>query len=190
MSEIVQVGNSVLRQVARALTREEIKTEWFENLVDDMVKSMYAAPGVGLAAPQLGVPVRVIVLEDRTELISAVAPDLVQKQGRVVFPLKVIVNPTLEIIGDRKAKFNEGCLSVSGFCAEVERFHEVRVTGLDRTGAEFSWQVTGWPARILQHEVDHINGTLYIDKMDTRTFATRPIKEFAPAHPDRPPNVQ
>jgi peptide deformylase len=84
----------------------------------------------------------------------------------------VLVNPVLRPVGEQAASFFEGCLSVRGYAAVVTRAHEVEVTGLDETGAPVRWQVSGWPARILQHELDHLDGTLYVDRMHTRTLST------------------
>ncbi len=90
---------------------------------------------------------------------------------RTAFSTRVFVNPVLRLIGKESATFFEGCLSVDGFVALVERSREVEVTGLDQHGKEQTWRVRGWPARILQHEVDHLNGTLYIDRMKSRSFS-------------------
>ena len=92
------------------------------------------------------------------------------ERGRVPFGVRAFVNPTLRIVGDEQATFFEGCLSVAGFAALVPRALTVEVTGFDAEGTPVRWEVSGWPARILQHEVDHILGTLYIDRMISRTF--------------------
>jgi peptide deformylase len=86
--------------------------------------------------------------------------------------VRVIVNPVLRMVGDERATFFEGCLSVTGYVGLVERSREVEVTGLDEHGAAVTWRVRGWPARILQHEVDHLDGALYVDRMLTRSFTT------------------
>jgi peptide deformylase len=132
---------------------------------------MRAAPGVGLAAPQIGIPWRVIVLEDREELVKNLTADERHERERTPFDTRVFVNPVLRHVGEEHAMFFEGCLSVKGYVALVERSREVEVTGLDEHGAPQTWHVKGWPARILQHEVDHLDGTLYIDRMKTRSFA-------------------
>ncbi len=137
-----------------------------------MIETMRAAPGVGLAAPQIGVPLRVIVLEDRPELMTRLNPDEIAERGRVAFGPRVFVNPVLTPIGPERASFFEGCLSVAGYTAIVERALEVEVSGLDEHGAATTWRVRGWPARILQHEVDHLDGTLYVDRMDPRSLST------------------
>jgi peptide deformylase len=126
---------------------------------------------VGLAAPQIGVGLSLIVLEDAEALMSRLSPADRAARGRAPFPLKAIANPTLTVHGDAKATFFEGCLSVPGYMALVERALEVEVRGLDEAGQPVTWRVAGWPARILQHEVDHVAGRLYVDRMITRTFA-------------------
>jgi peptide deformylase len=135
-----------------------------------MVAAMRAAPGVGLAAPQIGVGLQVIVLEDAEALMAKLSPGERAARGRTPFPLKVIINPKLTSRGRGRATFFEGCLSVKGYMALVERDLEVEVTGLDERGNPLVWQASGWPARILQHEVDHLLGTLYVDRMQSRTF--------------------
>jgi peptide deformylase len=169
---IVQAGATVLRSRAQEVPAERIATPEFQELVRIMVATMRAAPGVGLAAPQIGIPWRVIVLEDREELVKSLSADERKERERTPFDTRVFVNPVLRLLGDEHATFFEGCLSVKGFVALVERSREVEVTGLDEHGTAQTWHVTGWPARILQHEVDHLEGTLYVDRMMTRSFAT------------------
>ncbi len=169
---IVQTGDPVLRAVAQDVPVERIGTPEFNALITHMVETMRAAPGVGLAAPQIGVPWRVLVLEDREELMTALSPREREERERLPVPVRVFINPTLTPIGEDKVTFFEGCLSVAGFSGLVERYHEVEVSGLDEKGQPQTWRVKGWPARILQHEVDHLLGTLYIDRMLTRSFGT------------------
>lgn len=169
---VVQTGAVVLRTRAADVPPERIPTPEFQELLRTMTAVMRAAPGVGLAAPQIGVPLRVIVLEDRDDLMAKTTPAERKERERVAFPRRVFVNPVLRAIGDERATFFEGCLSVSGYAALVERAAEVEVTGFDENGAPQTWRVRGWPARILQHEVDHVDGTLYIDRMMTRSFST------------------
>lgn len=171
---IVQTGAEVLRLKARPVRPEDVGTPELQALVARMVDAMRAAPGVGLAAPQLGVSLQVLVLEDRAELQAALTQDELAERERVPVPLRVFVNPTLTPIGDEKVTFFEGCLSVAGFAALVPRWREVEVSGLDEQGRPQTWRVRGWPARILQHEVDHLNGTLYVDRMVSRSFGTLP----------------
>jgi peptide deformylase len=169
---IVQAGHPVLRARAADVPEEMLGTRELAELVATMVEVMRKAPGVGLAAPQIGVGLRLIVLEDAEELMSRLSPEDRAVRGRVAFPLKVISNPTLTLAGDARATFFEGCLSVPGYMALVERSLSVEVSGVDEVGDPVRWQVSGWPARILQHECDHLAGTLYVDRMITRTFAS------------------
>lgn len=169
---IVQTGAPVLRARAQEVPPERITTPEFQELLRTMVAAMRAAPGVGLAAPQIGIPWRVIVLEDRPELISRLSEADRRERERAPFATRVFINPVLRPVGDDRVMFFEGCLSVSGFVGLVERAREVEVSGLDERGVEHTWRVRGWPARILQHEVDHLDGTLYIDRMATRSFTT------------------
>lgn len=174
MSEnpIVQTGAKVLREVAQDVPVEHIATEEFQALLAKMVATMRAAPGVGLAAPQIGVPWRVLVLEDPAELMASLTDAERAERERSPVTLRTFINPTLTPVGDEKVTFFEGCLSVAGFAGLVSRWREVEVRGLDERGQSVTWRVRGWPARILQHEVDHLAGTLYIDRMHTRSFGT------------------
>jgi peptide deformylase len=167
---IAQAGHPVLRKAATPVGPDLFGTAKLRQLAAVMAEVMRKAPGVGLAAPQIGVDLALIVLEDSDALMARLPPEDRQTRGRVAFPLTVIANPTLTLHGDASATFFEGCLSVPGYMALVERVLEVEVTGLDTEGQRMSWRVTGWPARILQHEVDHLRGTLYVDRMISRTF--------------------
>ena len=168
---IVQAGDPVLRGRAAEVDPRELGTPSFEALVARMVGTMRAAPGVGLAAPQLGVAKRVIVFEDPESYQARLTPAERAERERVVVPLQVLINPVLTPVGEERVTFFEGCLSVAGFVGLVERAREVQVTGLDAQGRAVSLHLRGWPARILQHEVDHLNGTLYIDRMMPRSFS-------------------
>ena len=171
-SPIVQTGAPVLRSRAADVEPARIPGAEIQSLIDRMIEVMRAAPGVGLAAPQIGVPLRVLVLEDSDERMAKLTPAEIAERERVVVPVRVFINPVLRPVGDDRRTFFEGCLSVDGYAALVERHAEVEVTGLDRHGAPQTMHVRGWPARILQHEVDHLDGTLYVDRMLSRSFST------------------
>ncbi|CAD5312802.1 unnamed protein product [Arabidopsis thaliana] len=172
LPEIVAAGDPVLHEKAREVAPGEIGSERIQKIIDDMIKVMRLAPGVGLAAPQIGVPLRIIVLEDTKEYISYAPKEEILAQERRHFDLMVMVNPVLKERSNKKALFFEGCLSVDGFRAAVERYLEVVVTGYDRQGKRIEVNASGWQARILQHECDHLDGNLYVDKMVPRTFRT------------------
>jgi peptide deformylase len=170
--EIVQAGNPILRQRARPLSVEEIRGREIQKLIESMRTCMHEAPGVGLAAPQVGLALQLAVIEDREEYHKDVSPALLQERERRPLPFHVIINPAIEEIGEQKAEFFEGCLSLSGFSALVPRARAVRVTCLDERGERTVIEASGWYARILQHETDHLNGTLYVDRMRTRSFTS------------------
>ncbi len=169
---IVQTGAAVLRVRAAEIPPERISSPEIDALIARMVEAMRKAPGVGLAAPQLGVSLRVFVVEDPSELQAALSSAEKAERERGPVPLKVFINPVVTPVGDDKVTFFEGCLSVAGYAALVTRFREVEVSALDEKGKPVVWKVRGWPARILQHEMDHLEGTLYLDRMLTRSFGT------------------
>ncbi|CAN0878341.1 Peptide deformylase 1A, chloroplastic [Linum grandiflorum] len=172
LPEIVKAGDPVLHEPAREVDPADISSEKIQKIIDDMVHVMRIAPGVGLAAPQIGIPLKIIVLEDKPEYIGYAPKEETEAQDRRPFELLVIVNPKLVKKSNRTALFFEGCLSVDGFRAMVERYLDVEVTGLTRDGLPIKVEASGWQARILQHECDHLDGTLYVDKMVPRTFRT------------------
>jgi peptide deformylase len=171
LPNIVRAGHPVLRQPARRIAPEELGTKPLRQLVETLVAVMRKAPGVGLAAPQIGVGLALVVLEDREELMSKLSAEQRELRGRRPFPLTVIVNPELSVVREEKATFLEGCLSVPGYMGLVERALTVEVRGIDLDGKPLVLRESGWPARILQHELDHLAGTLYVDRMLTRSFA-------------------
>ncbi len=172
MADIVTAGEPVLRAPAAAVPAGMLDTPELRKLIDEMVVTMRAAPGVGLAAPQIGVPLQVIVFEDRDEYMAQLTPEQRAERGRTPVPLTAIVNPVLRVISETQQTFFEGCLSVPGYAAQVARADEVEIEGLTPGGEPIKLRARGWPARILQHECDHLAGTLYVDRMLTRSFST------------------
>jgi peptide deformylase len=160
--KIVQVGAPVLRDGTRPLAPDEVRSAEIQQLIAWMRETMRDAPGVGLAAPQIGIPLRLAVIEDPSE-----APE----KERVPIPFHVLVNPQITL-GSELVEHYEGCLSLDGFQALVPRARTVTVDALDHQGEPVHIAATGWYARILQHEIDHLDGTLYIDRMQPRTFTT------------------
>jgi peptide deformylase len=133
---------------------------------------MREAPGVGLAAPQVGLPLQLAVIEDREEYHKDALAEYLRERERRPVPFHVIINPSLTEIPGEKVEFFEGCLSLAGFSALVPRARRVRVECLDEQGSGKIIEASGWYARILQHEIDHLHGGLYIDRMYTRTFTS------------------
>ena len=170
--EIVQAGDPVLRKQGRTLTIDEIRSPHIQELIDHMRETMREAPGVGLAAPQIGESIQLAVIEDRAEYIETLSAEQLAKTQRSAVPFHVIINPTLTVVDNSSAQFFEGCLSVTGYGAVVDRALSVRVDCLNERGEAITINAEGWYARILQHEIDHLNGILYVDRMDTRTLST------------------
>ena len=170
--EIVQTGDPILRRTGRPLTPNEIKSSSIQQLIESMRDTMRDAPGVGLAAPQIGESLQLAVIEDRTEYIEDVSADQLKERQRRAIDFHVIINPKISFVDDSAAEFFEGCLSVDGFGALVRRSLNVRVDCLNERAERITIAAHGWYARILQHEIDHLNGALYIDRMETRTFST------------------
>jgi peptide deformylase len=168
---IVQAGAPVLRGRARDVPLDVLGTPEFKELVAILVEVMRRAPGVGLAAPQVGVPWRVFVAEDLEERIAQLPEDMRETRGRVALPLTCLINPTIEPAGTNEAVFFEGCLSVRGYAALVPRWSAITVRALDVDGTAVERRFEGWPARIMQHETDHLAGTLYVDRMLSRSLA-------------------
>lgn len=135
-----------------------------------MRDAMHDAPGVGLAAPQVGLSLQIAVIEDKPEYMRDVAAETIELRERKPIPFHVIINPQITLKPDPMLEFFEGCLSLAGFTAVVARAREVAVECLDHKGEPKVIQASGWYARILQHEIDHLNGTLYVDRMHPRTF--------------------
>src|SRR5690349_11736961 len=161
--KIVQAGHPVLRSRARPLAPKEIRSRAMQELIERMRETMLDAPGVGLAAPQIGEPLQLAVIEDRAEYHERVPEEELDSRGRRPVPFHVIANPRLTVIDPGPAVFAEGCLSVPGYLARVGRALAVKVEALDHRGQPVIIEADGWYARILQHEIDHLQGTLYID---------------------------
>jgi len=168
--KIVQVGEPVLRQQARPLLQEEIALPVTQQLIEWMRDTMRDAPGVGLAAPQIGLPLQLAVIEDRSEYAQSVAAEVLAERERQPVDFQVLINPRIVERSEEEVEFFEGCLSLTGFSALVKRSREVVVEALDEHGQERRIEARGWYARILQHEIDHLYGTLYIDRMAPRSF--------------------
>ena len=154
---IAKLGNPVLRKIALPVAPEEIRSQPLQQFIDDMLETMRAAEGIGLAAPQVSRSEQIIVMECRAE------------DG---FPETVLINPTIVYYGPHQVEMWEGCLSVDGLRGKVSRPSMIRVQGLDRKGSPVDVEATGLLAVCIQHEVDHLIGKLFLDRMtDLSTLA-------------------
>ncbi len=150
--KVLTVPNETLRKKAIKVTKFD-KT--LKKLIDDMVETMREAPGVGLAAPQIGVLEQVIVIEFGDEEDETVSPKLY-----------AVVNPQIVRFSEEKILGVEGCLSVPGIVGDVERSLSIVVRGQNRNGRKVKYKLTGWVARIFQHEIDHLSGILFTDRAE------------------------
>lgn len=166
---IVQAGDPVLRTPSVPYDGQ-LDGDLLTALVDAMRRTMHAAPGVGLAAPQIGLGLALAVVEDTWPLDGEVADE----RERTPVPFRVLVNPRYDPVDDERVAFYEGCLSVEGWQAVTTRWRRVHLTGADETGAPLDEVLTGWPARIVQHETDHLGGTLYVDHAEMRSLVAPP----------------
>lgn len=163
--EITVVGNPILRQPTRPVDPEELVGPEVQQLIDDLIDTRRAANGAGIAANQIGSDLRVAIAE-----VDGVNPRYPYKPP---IPRMVMVNPVIEPIGDEMVEINEGCLSVPDLRGNVMRHVEVRIQYLDREGVEHDEVKRGLTAGTIQHEVDHLDGKLFLDRLtDTASLAT------------------
>lgn len=152
--KVAQLGHPVLRIIAEPVPPEMFGTPEFDRLCDDLLETMYAYDGAGLAAPQVHVSLRVAVLtlDDERE------PEF-------------FVNPVITPLTDETMRYVEGCLSVEGIRGVVRRPKHIRVEALDRDGQPKAYELEGFPAIVVQHECDHLDGVVYVDRVDPKTLA-------------------
>jgi len=160
--KIAHLGHPILRRQAMPLTPEEIRTPEVQRLVDDMIETMREHDGAGLAAPQVHEPLQVVVYEVASNPRYPEAEDI---------PLTVLINPVVTPATEEKAVGWEGCLSIPELRGKVPRYTTVRVEALDREGKPVAFEATGFHAVVIQHETDHLQGILFVDRMeDLRTL--------------------
>jgi peptide deformylase len=165
--KVAHMGHPVLRQVAEPVAPDRFSTAEFQRFCDDLLESMYELDGAGLAAPQVHASLRVVVFE------------LDEEDGPMF-----LVNPVVTPIGDERAGGYEGCLSVPNMRGRVDRFVAVHVEAHDRHGDLISFEAHGWAARVVQHECDHLDGVLYVDRADPRSLAFLPeYRKYGPLVP-------
>jgi len=164
LRKIAQIGHPILRQTARRLTRDELASPETQGFIDDLIETMRDAHGAGLAAPQVYASVMICALEVRDNPRYPYKPEI---------PLTVLVNPELELLTDERFDNYEGCLSVPNLRGLVPRATEVRVRAWDRHGTEIDRVVRGLTAGTYQHEIDHLYGSLFVDRVtDPRSLTT------------------
>lgn len=165
---IVQTGHPVLRAPATPYTGQ--LGDLLPQLVQAMIATMHDAPGVGLAAPQIGIGLAIAVVEDPG--MGPDADEAANARERQPLPLQVLINPSYTSVGTETRSFYEGCLSVAGLQGVVSRPRQVRLRAQNTVGEWTGQTLTGWPARIVQHETDHLAGELYLDHVETRSITS------------------
>ena len=164
--KVARLGNPVLRAAAPEVPAAEVGQPGFQRFLDDMVTTMREYQGVGLAAVQVHEPRQVAVLE---------VANNARYPGKAAMPLSVLINPTIVPLGGDTEEDWEGCLSIPEIRGRVPRYKSLRVTALDRQGNELDFVAAGFHARVIQHEVDHLRGHVYLDRMpdlSTLTYLT------------------
>lgn len=161
--KVARLGNPVLRNPAREVSPETVADRDFQRFIDDMIVTMREYQGVGLAAVQVHEPIQVAVLE---------VAENARYPGKAAVPLSVLINPKIVPLGEDTEEDWEGCLSIPDLRGRVPRYSNLRVTALDRQGEEQDFVATGFHARVIQHEVDHLRGHVYPDRMPDLTTLT------------------
>lgn len=157
LREIIRMGHPTLRQVARPLEMAELRSERVLRLIEDMVDTLHQVGGIGLAAPQVNESLRLAIVD---------IPGGASRYGEIpAMPLTVFVNPEIEVLEGETAGYWEGCLSVPGLRGYVERPQRVRVRALDAHGKRIELELHGFLATVFQHEFDHLDGRLYVDRL-------------------------
>jgi peptide deformylase len=175
--KVYQTGQPILRAKAKPLNKKRLASKEIQDVIDFMIATLRDAPGVGIAAPQVGEPLQIIVIEDLAKYHDMVSKPLLKEQNRKPQSLQVLVNPSITVVDPELALFFEGCMSIDNYLAAVPRHKSVKVKAWDRNGKEVSFTANGWHARIVQHEMDHLNGVLYIDTMKHASFMS--IKNYS-----------
>ena len=170
--QIVQIGNPALRQIANEVNESEIASSEIQNLIDDLIETMRNANGAGLAATQIAAPYRICVIEVNKNPRYPYKPDI---------PLTVLINPKVTFLTEERINVYEGCLSVPNLRGKVDRCPEILIEGLDRDGQILSFVAKGISAGTFQHELDHLDGLVFTDRMKDASSLTT-IDEFTSNH--------
>ncbi len=169
--KVARMGHPVLRAKARAVDKSELKSPEIQLFIDSLIDTMYEYSGVGLAAPQVHESLRVFV--------AMLDPD-----GRGEGDAVTFINPEIMVVGDQTVEGWEGCLSIPEIRGRVPRAQHIKISALDRTGKRFELELKDFPARVVQHETDHLDGVLFLDRMATFDSLTY-LEEYSRYHTRR-----
>ena len=169
-SHIVQIGDPVLRENCIEVPKETLN----EPLVQDTIKALKniidTHDALGVSAPQIGVPLRIACVQMTKKQFNSWDTKTSKERGMEIIDKQIIINPICKPLSDETASFREACTSIQGYSAVVPRFTNVSVKFMSENGETTLWKARNWTARLLQHEIDHLNGVLYTDKMIPETF--------------------
>lgn len=183
IKDVLRMGNPILRLKAKPVSLEEIRSDTFKNLIEDMFETMEAEDGIGIAAPQIGISKQVAIIgvprnnPRYPEIESTEIADESEDEEEKDYEIIVVINPKITVLDEEKLGFWEGCLSVPGLRGFVERPKKIRVDYLDLDGKEVSREADGFDAIVFQHEIDHLEGFLYLDRV-TDTTKISYIEEY------------
>jgi len=168
----VQIGDPVLRVKCDPVDPKDIKKDSIRNVISTMKYCLKRYDGVGISAPQIGVPLQIMMVHMTTSQLDRWTEEMQKLRLMEVIPMKIIINPQLSIVDSEQVSLSESCCSMHGFSALVPRYKKVSVTGLDENGEKITWNASGWAARIAQHEFDHLGGKMFVDKayLESLTF--------------------
>lgn len=161
--KVIKMGHPTLREVSKSIDEKKITSKDYQQFINDLIQTMRDCKGAGIAAPQVNVLDRVFVME---------VTDNPRYPDKESFPLVVAINPEIEFVGDTKIDSWEGCLSIPNIRGRLQRHKKILLRGLDRTGQKFEQELQGFASIVAQHELDHLNGTLLIDRMPSMKTLT------------------
>ncbi len=167
---IVQIGDPILRLRTQQVEVADIKKPLVQDTISQLKKCMKSYDALGLSAPQIGVPLSIAVMQCSEKQLKGWTDEIIEQRGIKSFDLKVMINPTMKVVNSEVVNQREGCCSVHGMSALVPRAKEVAVEAFDENGSKYRWLVKDWVARIVQHEIDHLEGKLFTDVMLNETF--------------------
>lgn len=180
--KVRQIGDPLLREKSKPVQFDYMFSPEFNKIVETMIQTMRGKKAVGISAPQIGASLRVIAVEFNgqhlQQSLKKFGSNGIKKMQMQIYPLKVVINPEMKIIDPTTVAFKEGCLSMEGYSAVVPRLKEVQISGLSQKGEKLKFDVTGWIARIFQHEMDHLDGHLYVDSMQYKTLVFEKWKDY------------
>nr|ALS04288.1 mitochondrial peptide deformylase [Acartia pacifica] len=165
-NHFVQIGDPVLKLKANPVPPETIKSEEIQNVIKSMIYVLDRYDGIGVSAPQIGVPLQIFAIQLTKSQLNRFPETLQIDREMEIVPLQFFINPTLSVVNNQQIFSREGCCSLHGFSCRVSRNKAVRVKALNEKGEDVEVTASGWTSRIIQHEMDHLNGQMITDRME------------------------